>query len=87
MSKKDYTVKFDVNIWFDRNFSIEASSQEEAEEKAKQLMNKIQDDFSSTMPCDGSAVFVKSNPKQFIEKFDEWVFGDCILDTVYVEED
>ena len=86
MSKKDYTVKFDVNIWFDRNFSIEASSKEEAEEKAKQLMNKIQDDFSSTMPCDGS-VFDTSKPKQFLEELDQWVFGDCILDTVYVEED
>jgi len=86
MSKKDYTVKFDVNIWFDRNFSIEASSQEEADKKAEQLMNKIQDDFNNTMPANES-VFDKSKPKQFLEQFDEWVFGDCQLDTVYVEED
>ena len=83
---KNYTVKFDVNIWFDRNFSIEASSQEEAYKKAEQLMSEIQNDFTSTMPCDGS-VFDKSNPKQFLEELDEWVFTDCTLDTVYVDED
>ncbi len=86
MSKKDYTVKFDVNIWFDRNFTIQANSQEEAEEKAEQLMNKIEDDFNNTMPTNGS-VFDTSDPKQFLSEFDQWVFGDCKLDTVYVEED
>ena len=86
MSKKDYTVKFDVNIWFDRNFSIEASSQEEADKKAEQLMKEIQNDFSSTMPTNGS-VKITSKSKQFLKQFDQWMFGDCILDTVYVEED
>ena len=86
MSKKDYTVKFDVNIWFDRNFSIEASSQEEAEEKAEQLMNKIQDDFNNTMPPNGS-VFLTSKSKKFLGELDQWFFGDCKLDTVYVDED
>ena len=35
MSKKDYTVKYDVCIWFDRNFLVQANSQEEAEELMK----------------------------------------------------
>ena len=86
MSKKDYTVKFDVNIWFDNNFSIEANSQEEAEEKAEQLMNKIQDDFNNTMPPNGS-VFLTSKSKKFLGELDQWFFGDCKLDTVYVDED
>jgi hypothetical protein len=52
MSKKDYTVKFDVNIWFDRNFSIEASSQEEAELKAKELMEETENNFyTKVKPC------------------------------------
>ncbi len=86
MSKKDYTVKFDVNIWFDNNFSIEASSQEEAEEKAKLLMKEIQDDFNNTKPTNGS-VFHTSKSKKFLGELDQWFFGDCQLDTVYVDED
>jgi len=80
MSKKDYTVKFDVNIWFDRNFSIEASSQEEAEEKAKQLMAEIEKDLYVT---------VNSEPTLDHKKLKDWFFGDAQfrLDTVYVEED
>ena len=42
---KDYTVKFDVNIWFDRNFLVQANSQEEAEEKAKELMEETENNF------------------------------------------
>ena len=81
MIKKDYTVKYDVNIWFDRNFLVQANSQEEAEEKAEQLMKEIEDDM-----------YNKVNPISFnldYKKLEEWVFGDAQfrLDTVFVEED
>ena len=82
MIKKDYTVKYDVNIWFDRNFLVQANSQEEAEEKAEQLMKEIEDDM-----------YNKVNPFKLptldYKKLEEWVFGDAQfrLDTVFVEED
>ena len=49
MSKKNYTVKFDVHIWYDRNFAIEASSQEEADQKAKELMGKTEYEMYDTI--------------------------------------
>ncbi len=81
MSKKDYTVKYDVNIWFDRNFLVQADSQEEAEEKAKKLMEKIEDDM-----------YDKVDPISLdldYKKLEDWVFGDAQfkLDTVHVVED
>jgi len=80
MSKKDYTVKYDVCIWFDRNFSIEATSQEEAEQKAKELMGQTEYELYDTI-----------NPEPVLDcsKLQDWVFGDAQfkLDTVYVVED
>ena len=77
---KDYTVKFDVNIWFDRNFLVQANSQEEAEEKAKELMEETENNF-----------YTKVKPFTALDykNLEEWVFGDAQfkLDTVHVEED
>jgi len=78
LSMKQYTCKFDVNIWFDRNFAIEASSQEEAEQKAKELMSKTEYEL-----------YAQINPKQELDfkQLHDWVFGDLKLDTVHVVED
>ena len=82
MSKKDYTVKYDVNIWFDRNFLVQANSQEEAELKAKELMEETENNF-----------YTKVKPFKLptldYKNLEEWVFGDAQfrLDTVFVEED
>tara|TARA_B110000285_G_C14526272_1_gene338830 strand:+ start:44 stop:472 length:429 start_codon:yes stop_codon:yes gene_type:complete len=79
---KDYTVKFDVNIWFDRNFLVQANSQEEAELKAKELMEETENNF-----------YTKVKPFKLptldYKNLEEWVFGDAQfrLDTVFVEED
>ena len=77
---KDYTVKFDVNIWFDRNFLVQANSQEEAELKAKELMEETENNF-----------YTKVKPFTTLDykNLEEWVFGDAQfkLDTVHVEED
>ena len=77
---KDYTVKFDVNIWFDRNFLVQANSQEEAEEKAKELMEETENNF-----------YTKVKPFTTLDykNLEEWVFGDAQfkLDTVHVVED
>ena len=77
---KDYTVKFDVNIWFDRNFLVQANSQEEAEEKAEQLLHETENDMYATV-----------NPISSLDykKLEDWVFGDAQfkLDTVHVVED
>ena len=78
--EKDYTVKYDVCIWFDRNFFLQANSQEEAEEKAKQLMAEIEKDLYVT---------VNSEPTLDHKKLKDWFFGDAQfkLDTVHVVED
>lgn len=78
MSKKNYTVKFDVHIWYDRNFAIEASSQEEADQKAKELMGKTEYEMYDTI----NPVSVPN-----LKELKDWTFGDLQLDTVYVEED
>jgi alpha-L-arabinofuranosidase len=75
---KQYTVKFDCCLWFDKNFMIEARSQQEADQKTKELMGKIEHDmFSSINP--------KKEPD--FEKLKDWTFGDLKFDTVYVQED
>ena len=80
MSKKDYTVKYDVCIWFDKNFSIQANSQEEAEEKAKKLIHEVETDLYDNVDLIHSIDY---------KKLKEWVFGDAKfeLDTVHVVED
>lgn len=74
---KKYNVKFDVSMWFDKNFEIEARSQKEADQKAKKLMGEIEHDmFSSINPV--------KEPN--FEKLKDWTFGDLSLHTVHVEE-
>ena len=68
---KQYTVKFDLSVWFDRNFSIEATSQEEAEKKAQKLKNDLQEHITS----------------ENIFEIKDWTLGDFRFDTVYVQED
>ena len=77
---KDYTVKYDVCIWFDRNFLVQADSQEEAEQKAKELMHETENDLYAT---------VNPTPSLDYKKLEDWVFGDAQfkLDTVHVVED
>ena len=38
---KNYTIKLDVNIWLDRNFTVEANSKKEAKEKAHAMAKEI----------------------------------------------
>jgi len=77
---KDYTVKFDVNIWLDKNYTIEATSQEEAEEKAKELAMHTEYEF-----------YDQINPEPVLDysKLEDWVYGDVkfSLNTVHVVED
>lgn len=70
-SLKQYTVKFDFSVWFDRNFSIEATSQEEAEKKAQKLKDDLQEHITS----------------ENIFEIKDWTLGDFRFDTVYVQED
>ena len=80
--EKDYTVKYDVCIWFDRNFFLQANSQEEAEEKAKELMEETENNLYTK-------VKVKPFTTLDYKKLEDWVFGDAQfkLDTVHVVED
>jgi len=74
---KKYSCKFDCSLWFDKNFEIEARSQKEADQKAKELMGEIEHDmFSSINPV--------KEPN--FEKLKDWTFGDLSLHTVHVEE-
>ena len=68
---KQYTVKFDFSVWFDRNFSVEANTQEEAEEKAQKLKDDLQEHITS----------------ENIFEIKDWTLGDFRFDTVYVQED
>ncbi len=70
-SLKQYTVKFDFSVWFDRNFSVEANNQEEAEEKAQKLKDDLQEHIIS----------------ENIFEIKDWTLGDFRFDTVYVQED
>ena len=68
---KQYTVKFDFSVWFDRNFTVEANTQEEAEEKAQKLKDDLQKHITS----------------ENIFEIKDWTLGDFRFDTVYVQED
>jgi len=79
-AKKDYTVKYDVFIWLDRNFLVEAYSQKEAEEKAEKLMQEIEEDM-----------YEKVNPVSFDadwnKELKEWTFNHAKFDVSHVVED
>ena len=78
--EKDYTVKFDICIWLDKNYTIEATSQEEAEEKAKELAMHTEYDLYDQ---------INPGPVLDYSKLEDWVFGDVkfSLNTVHVVED
>ena len=73
-----YLVKFDATISFDRKCMIEASSQEEAEEKAKQLMGKEEYELYDTI----NPVMVPNLVRLGVY----YAFDNLKLETAYVEE-
>jgi len=72
MSKtKRYTVKIDMNVWFDKNFTIEAETAEQAEAKAMAMVKSqyvAGHDITIDVP-------------------DGWTYGDQHFSTVYAEEE
>ena len=42
-----YEIKIDLNLWYDKNFSIEASSQKDAERIAKLIAKESLKNFNS----------------------------------------
>ena len=71
MAKKLYDVKIDFSIWYDRNFTIEADSADEAEALARQ------EALEQTKHLDGIDLPVENDG--------DWTYGDQYYDTVYVE--
>ena len=71
MKKKLYNVKIDLEIWYDRNFTIEADSADEAEEFARHLARE------QTMHLIGVDIDVENDGG--------WTYGDQDYSTAYVE--
>ena len=71
MAKKLYDVKIDFSIWYDRNFTIEADSADEAEALARQ------EAMEQTKHIDGIDLPVENDG--------DCTYGDQYYDTVYVE--
>ena len=69
---KDYTFKLDVNIWLDRNFTVEANSLEEAKEKAQAMAKEIIKDAPnvSSGSDGGKSLELLAN------YLADWTFGD-----------
>tara|TARA_R100001509_G_scaffold72542_1_gene40486 strand:- start:47 stop:295 length:249 start_codon:yes stop_codon:yes gene_type:complete len=80
---KDYTFKLDVNIWLDRNFTVEANSQQEAESKAKAVAKKLLEDAPDVYNGrdGGKSLELLAN------YLADWTFGDLRFDVVNVEEE
>lgn len=81
MAKKIYDVKIDarvtVTLWYDRNFTIEADSESEAEEKAHKVAQEQLKDFE--FDVDDIEVINDGS----------WTYGDQLIDyqTVYIEKE
>ena len=71
MSKKLYNVKIDFEIWYDRNFTIEADSADEAEALASQEARE------QTQHLFGVDIDVENDGG--------WTYGDQWYGTAYVE--
>lgn len=71
MTKKLYNVKIDFEIWYDRNFTIEADSADEAEALARQ------EAWEQTQHLDGIDLPVENDG--------DWTHGTQDYHTVYVE--
>ena len=69
---KNYTIKLDVNIWLDRNFTIEANSLEEAKEKAHAMAKEIVKDAPDVYSGrdGGKSLELLANYLK------DWTFGD-----------
>ena len=80
---KDYTFKLDVNIWLDRNFTVEANSQQEAESKAKAVAKKLLEDAPDVYNGrdGGKSLELLAN------YLSDWNFGDLRFDVLNVEEE
>ena len=71
MEKKLYNVKIDFEIWYDRNFEIEAYDELEAELKAREAARE------QTQHLIGVDIDVENDGG--------WTYGDQDYHTVYVE--
>ena len=71
MTKKLYNVKIDFEIWYDRNFTIEAYDELEAEVKAREMARQ------QTQHLIGVDIDVESDG--------DWTYVDQGYGTAYVE--
>jgi len=71
MDKKLYNVKIDFEIWYDRNFEIEAYDELEAEVKAREMARE------QTQHLIGVDIDVENDGG--------WTYGDQDYSTAYVE--
>lgn len=70
MKKKLYDIKIDFSIWYDRNFTIEADSADEAEALARQeAMEQTEHLIDIDLP---------------VENDGDWTYGNQEYDTVHV---
>ena len=79
---KNYTIKLDVNIWLDRNFTVEANSKKEAKEKAHAMAKEIVKDEMFTVVNGGKSLELLANYLK------DWTFGDIgsFVENVVEEE-
>jgi len=72
-SKKIYNIKIELNLWYDRNFAIEADNEDEAEAIARQVAREqTQYLIYVDLPSEDSG---------------DWTYGDQDYTTIYVEEE
>ena len=72
-SKKMYNIKIELNLWYDRNFAIEADNEDEAEAIARQVAREqTQYLIYVDLPSEDSG---------------DWTYGDQDYTTIYVEEE
>ena len=71
MDKKLYNVKIELEIWYDRNFEIEAYDELEAEVKAREMARE------QTQHLIGVDIDVENDGG--------WTYGDQWYGTAYVE--
>ena len=80
---KNYTIKLDVNIWLDRNFTVEANSKKEAKEKAHAMAKEIVKDAPDVYSGrdGGKSLELLANYLK------DWTFGDIGSFVENVEEE
>jgi len=71
-SNKTYYIKIELNLWYDRNFAIEADNEDEAEAIARQVArDQTQHLIHADLP----------------DTHHDWTYGDQEYTTIYVETD